>query len=85
MDDTSGTTIYWDYDENYDPDTYLVPPYNNCGAKYDVLSGNGGGCNDEMTDGDSDLFNNAWDIYDETIEREYSIYTEADYPNYDTF
>ena len=84
MDDTSGTTIYWDYDENLDPDTYLVPPYDNCGSNYDVLSGSSP-CNDEMTDGDASLFNNAWDIYDETIEREHSIYTGADYPKYDTF
>jgi len=82
--DTTGKTIDWDFEDTDATDTYILPPYNNCGAKYDVLSGAGGGCNDEMTEGDPALFNNAEYLYNETTERGH-FYTQPDYPPFDTF
>ena len=66
---------------------YNKPPYNNCGAKYDVTSGYDQltfDCTNDMDRTSATDFNNGFGLYQETTEREHSIYDTYTSP-YDTF
>lgn len=62
-------------------DFNLWPPYDNCGAKYDALTGDGVGCNDNMQNFDGSLFEGE---YQETTERDIDD-IEPEHSDFDTW